>query len=78
MDATEQTFDWTYSEDGIVQVRDTRYREDPSNVTSPVILEHKLTALKEGTATVTGTGHKAAKMMKRAKAVEARWEKAIQ
>ena len=55
MDATEQTFDWTYSEDGIVQVRDTRYREDPSNVTSPVILEHKLTALKEGTATVTGT-----------------------
>ena len=48
MDATEQTFDWTYSEDGIVQVRDTRYREDPSNVTSPVILEHKLTPSSAG------------------------------
>ena len=53
-DATEQRFHWTYSEDGIVEVKDSIY-QDPSSVLIPKQTSHSIKALKAGIVTVTGT-----------------------
>lgn len=51
--ATEQRFNWSYSEDGIVKVND----EINGSISDPTAKTtiHSLRALKEGTVTVTGT-----------------------
>ena len=52
--ATEQRFNWTYSEDGIVEVTDSVY-QDPNSVLTPKVTSHSIQALKAGVVTVTGT-----------------------
>lgn len=53
VNATEQRFDWSYSEDGIVKVTD----EINGSITEPgaKTTSHVLRAMKEGTVVVTGT-----------------------
>lgn len=51
--ATEQRFYWSYSQDGIVKVKDT-VSQNPSNVNIPKTTTHEITALKAGKVTVTG------------------------
>ncbi|MEF9918232.1 MAG: Ig-like domain-containing protein, partial [Eubacterium sp.] len=48
--ATEQRFNWTYDQDGIVEVKDKIVSDFFGKTT-----EHTLRAIKEGTVTVTGT-----------------------
>ena len=51
--ATEQRFQWSYSEDGIVKVTDS-VETDIWNVDTPKTTLHYIEALKEGEVTVTG------------------------
>ena len=52
--ATEQRFDWTYSQEGIVKV-ETGVRMETGNVNAPKITTHTIKAQKAGEVTVTGT-----------------------
>lgn len=52
--ATNQRFIWSYSKDGIVKVTDSVIKEDTSNVNTPLITKHTLSATGVGTVTVTG------------------------
>lgn len=52
--ASEQRFNWTYSEDGIVRIGDA-VNIDPTNVGTPKWTTHTLTALKAGVVKVKGT-----------------------
>ena len=51
--ATEQRFHWSYSQDGIVEVKDS-VSQDAVNVNTPKTTIHKIKALKAGKVTVTG------------------------
>ena len=53
-DATEQRFNWTYSEDGIVEIAESIVRDEGGSL-QDVHADHALTAKKAGTVTVTGT-----------------------
>lgn len=52
--ATEQRFHWSYSQEGIVEVKDS-VSQDAANVNAPKKTIHTLKALKSGKVTVTGT-----------------------
>ena len=52
--ASEQRFHWTYSQDGIVSVKDI-VNIDPENLNVPKWTTHTIRAIKPGTVTVTGT-----------------------
>ena len=52
--ATEQRFHWSYSQEGIVEVKDS-VSQDAANVNAPKKTIHTLKALKLGKVTVTGT-----------------------
>ena len=52
--ASDQTFVWSYSRDGIVKVEDLHMADD-SNGGLNQWIKHNLTAYKEGSVTVTGT-----------------------
>ena len=51
--ATEQRFHWSYSQDGIVEVKDS-VSQDAVNVNTPKTTIHEIKALKAGKVTVTG------------------------
>ncbi len=51
--ATEQRFHWSYSKEGIVEVKDS-VSQDALNVNTPKTTQHVINALKTGKVTVTG------------------------
>lgn len=52
--ATEQRFDWTYNQEGIVEMKSSVSME-PGDVNAPKIITHTIQAQKAGIVTVTGT-----------------------
>lgn len=52
--ATEQRFDWTYNQEGIVEMKSSVSME-PGDVNAPKITTHTIQAQKAGIVTVTGT-----------------------